>query len=184
MRGGIGDGLLALGLVFAPLSLVSFGGGNAVIAEIAQQSIAIHHWTSAREFADFFALSRATPGPGSMLAALIGWKAAGIAGALVATLAFYGPCALLVYGAARVWGRWRGSAWHTAVERGLAPVAAGLFLSGGIAVLRASPAGWPQWVAALAAAAVLLRWPRLHPVPLLLAGAALFGLLDLFWRAG
>jgi chromate transporter len=177
MRDGIGGALLALGAVFAPLSLVSFGGGNAVIADIAQQSIAVHHWTSAREFADLFALSRATPGPGSMLAALIGWRVAGLPGAFVATVALYLPSALLVYGAARVWGRWRGAVWHTAVERGLTPIAAGLFLSGGVAVLRAASSGWPQWAAALAATALLLRWPKLHPVPLLLAGAGLFGLL-------
>jgi len=170
-------GLIALGLVFAPLSLLSFGGGNAVIADIAQQSIAVHHWTSEREFADLFALSRATPGPGSMLATLIGWKVAGLSGALAATVAFYLPSALLVFAAARVWGRWRGSPWHTAIERGLAPIAAGLFLSGGIVVLRASPSGWPVWAAALVTTAALLCWPRLHPVPLLLAGAALFGIV-------
>jgi chromate transporter len=175
-----GDTLVALGLVFAPLSLLSFGGGNAVIADIAQQSVAVHGWTSAREFADLFALSRAAPGPGSMLAALIGWKAAGVAGAVVATLAFYLPSAILVFAVARLWGRWRGSAWHTAIERGMAPVAAGLFLSGGIAVLRSSPGGPAVWIAALATTAALLRWPKLHPVPLLLGAAALFGLLGAF----
>ena len=172
-----GGSLIALGLVFAPLSLLSFGGGNAVIADIAQQSIAVHHWTSEREFADLFALSRAAPGPGSMLAALIGWKAAGIAGALIATLAFYLPSALLVFAAARLWGRWRGSPWHSAIERGIAPVAAGLFLASGLVVLRASPGGPAVWVAAIVTTAALLRWPGMHPVPLLLAGAALFGML-------
>ncbi len=176
MREGSADSLVALFIVFAPLSLLSFGGGNAVLADIAQQSIA-HHWTTEREFADLFALSRAAPGPGSMLATLIGWKVAGIPGALTATIAFYLPSALLVFGAARVWGRWRGSLWHDAIERGLAPVAAGLFLSGGIVVLRASPSGWPVWAAAVVTTAALLRWPRLHPVPLLLAGGALFGLV-------
>ncbi|HEX3861173.1 MAG TPA: chromate transporter [Stellaceae bacterium] len=177
MRDGFGETLLALGAVFAPLSLLSFGGSNSVIADIAQQSIAVHHWTSDREFADLFALSRAAPGPGSMLAALIGWKVAGLAGALIASAALYLPGAVLVYGAARMWSRWRGSPWHTAIERGLAPIAAGLFLSGGIAVLRTEPGGWPVWVAAGLTTVALLRWPRLHPVPLLLGGAALFGLL-------
>ena len=176
MRGS-GDTLIALGLVFAPLSLLSFGGGNAVIADIAQQAIQVQGCTSEREFADLFALSRAAPGPGSMLAALIGWKAAGIGGAAVATIAFYVPSAALVLAVARLWGRWRGSVWHTAVERGMAPVAAGLFLSGGIAVLRASPGGPAVWVAAIATTLALLRWPKLHPVPLLLGGAALFGVL-------
>jgi len=172
-----GDTLIAVGLVFAPLSLLSFGGGNAVIADIAQQAIQVQGWTSEREFADLFALSRAAPGPGSMLAALIGWKAAGIGGAAVATLAFYVPSAALVLGVARLWGRWRGSVWHTAVERGMAPVAAGLFLSGGIAVLRASPGGAAVWIAAIATTLALLRWPKMHPVPLLLGAAVLFGML-------
>lgn len=177
---GHGDTLIVLGLVFAPLSLLSFGGGNAVIADIAQQAIQVQGWTSEREFADLFALSRAAPGPGSMLAALIGWKAAGIGGAAVATLAFYVPSAALVFAVARLWGRWRGSAWHTAVERGMAPVAAGLFLSGGIVVLRSSPGGPAVWIAAIVTTIALLRWPKMHPVPLLLGAAALFVLLGIF----
>src|SRR5437016_10406141 len=128
MSDGAGDTLLSLAAVFVPLSLLSFGGSNAVIADIAQQSIA-QGWTSEREFADFFALSRAAPGPGSMLVALIGWKVAGLPGALVATASLYLPGAILLYGASRVWGRWRGSPWHSAIERGMAPIAAGLFLS-------------------------------------------------------
>jgi len=173
----LGDSLIALGLVFAPLSLLSFGGGNAVIADIAHQAIAVQGWTSEREFADLFALSRAAPGPGSMLAALIGWKAAGIPGALVATLAFYLPSAALVLVVVRLWGRWRGSRWHTAIERGMAPIAAGLFLAAGLVVLQASPGGLAVWVAAIVTTVPLLRWPGMHPVPLLLGGAALFGIL-------
>ena len=177
---GFGETLVALGVVFAPLSLLSLGGGNAVIADIAQQAINVQGWTSEREFADLFALSRAAPGPGSMLGALIGWKAAGITGALVATLAFYLPSAVLVLAVARLWGRWRGSVWHTAIERGMAPVAAGLFLASGLVVLQASPGGPAVWAAAIVTAVALLRWPAMHPVPLLLGGAALFGILGAF----
>src|ERR1700686_5102411 len=109
MSEGIGGSLIALGLVFAPLSLLSFGGGNAVLADIAQQAIAVHHWTSEREFADWVALSRGWAVPGSMLATLIGWRVAGIPGALIATVAFYLPSALNMFGAARFYRRWRGS---------------------------------------------------------------------------
>jgi chromate transporter len=182
MRDSFGGNLIALIVVFAPLSLLSFGGSNSVIADIAHQSVAVRHWTSERDFADLFALSRAAPGPGSMLCALIGWKIAGLTGALVATVAFYLPASLLLFAAAKIWGRWRGSAWHQAVERGMAPIAAGLFLSGGVAVLRVAPAGLWAWAAAAAATAALLYWPKLHPVPLLLAGGMLFGLIDL-WGA-
>ena len=111
-----------------------------------------------------------------MFCALIGWKVAGWVGAVTATVALYLPSSLVAYGATQLWGRWRGSAWHTAVERGLAPIAAGLLLSGGLAVLRVSPGGAAVWVAAVAATAVLLRRPSVDPLVLLLAGGALFGL--------
>ena len=141
--------LLTLALVFAPLSLLSIGGGASLLAEIEHQAVSAHGWTTQREFADLFAISRAAPGPGSMLSTLIGWKVAGVTGALAATVALYLPSSLLVYGAARLWGRWRGSVWHTAIERGLAPIAAGLILAGGIAVLQVSPGGLAVRLAAI-----------------------------------
>jgi chromate transporter len=177
MHDGFAAGILALALVFTPLSLLSFGGSNAVVADIEHQTVAVHHWMTGREFADFFALSRAAPGPGSMLTAIIGWKAGGLAGAIVATLCFYAPAAVLVYVMAQLWGRWRGRRWHGAIERGLAPVAAGLLLSAGIAVLRASPGGWPIWAAAFAATGLLLRWPKLPTTALIAGGGALFGIV-------
>jgi chromate transporter len=172
--------LLALALVFAPLSLLSIGGGASLLAEIEHQSVAVHAWTTQREFADLFAISRAAPGPGTMLSTLIGWKVAGWAGALTATVALYLPSSLLVYGAARLWGRWRGSVWHTAIERGLAPIGAGLILAGGIAVLRVSPGGPAVWVAAIASTTLILRWPSLHPLALFAASGALFSLATIF----
>jgi chromate transporter len=178
VRDNLPGNLLALVVLFAPLSLLAFGGSNSVIADIAHQSVVVKQWTSDREFADLFALSRAAPGPGSMLCALIGWKVAGIWGALVATIAFYLPASLLLFAAAKIWGRWRGSPWHQAVERGMAPIAAGLFLSGGVAVLRVAPAGVAAWLAAGVTTAVLLYWPKLHPVPLLLVTGAVFCVAD------
>jgi len=172
--------LLALVVVFVPLSLLSIGGGASLLADMEHQSVTVHGWTTPREFADLFAISRVAPGPGTMLAALIGWKVAGWAGAVVATVALYLPSSLVVYGAARLWGRWRGSVWHAAVERGLAPVAAGLLLSGGIAVLRISPGGPTVWAAAIIATVLLLRWPRLHPLALFATCGTLFGVAALW----
>jgi len=170
--------LLTLALVFVPLSLFSIGGGTALLAEIELQSVTIHGWTTQREFADLFAISRAAPGPGTMLSALIGWKAAGLPGALTASVALYLPSSLLVYGGVRLWGRWRGSVWYAAIERGLAPIAAGLILSGGVAVLRASPGGPALWAAVIVSTALIYYCSRLHPLILFTAGGALFGLAE------
>jgi chromate transporter len=167
--------LLGLAIVFAPLSLFSIGGGGALVAEIEHQAVTVHGWTTPREFADLFAISRAAPGPGTMLAALIGWRVAGVPGAVAASLALYLPSSLLAYGAVRLWRRWRSSPWQSAVERGLAPIAAGLVLAGGIAVLRVAAGGAAAWAAAIAATALILRWPGLHPLTFFAAGGALFG---------
>jgi chromate transporter len=170
--------LLALTLVFAPLSLLSIGGGASLLADIENQSVTVHAWTTQREFADLFAISRAAPGPGTMLSTLIGWKVAGLPGALTATIALYLPSSLLVYGLARLWGRWRGSVWHSAVERGLSPIAAGLLLAGGLAVLRVSPGGPAVWAAAILSTVLILCRPLLHPLLLFFAGGVVFGLAD------
>jgi len=54
----------------------------------------------------------------------------------------------------------------------------GLIVAGGIAVLRVSPGGPAVWLAAIAAAAVILCRPLLHPLILFFAGGSLFGLAE------
>jgi chromate transporter len=171
--------LLALVMVFGPLSLFSIGGGASLLAEIEHQSVAVHHWTTHREFADLFAISRAAPGPGTMLSTLVGWKVAGWSGALTATMALYLPSSLVAFGVSKMWGRWRGSPWHGAIERGLAPIAAGLVLAGGLAVLQAA-GGAAVWAAAAVATAVLLARPQLNPLILFGASGVLFALVAAF----
>lgn len=166
--------LTALVVVFAQLSLVSIGGGASVFSEMQHQAVAVHGWMTQREFADLFAIARAAPGPGSLLATLIGWQAAGWQGALAVTLAFFGPSSALVYVASQVWNRWRGSAWHRLIEDALAPVASGLVLAGGYAILAGDDSSVAGWITALAVAALQFRWPRLHPLLLLAVGALMF----------
>jgi chromate transporter len=158
-------------VVFVPFSLVSIGGGTSIIAGIQHQVVDVRHWVTAREFIDLFAVSRVSPGPGSMLTTLIGWHMAGWTGALLATLGLFLPSSLLCYGVVRVWNRYRGKRWHTALEEGLAPIGTGLILAGIVTVLRLG-GGWLGWVLALGSALMLSWLPRLHPL-LLFAGAAL-----------
>ena len=166
--------LVTLALVFAPLSLVSIGGGPAILAEIQHQAVVVQGWVTQREFADLFAISRAAPGPGALLATLIGWQVAGWLGALVVSLAFFLPSSLLVYGVAHVWTRWRGSRWHAAVESGLDPIAVGLVVAGSLALLQSGNAGALAWAVAVAVAACRIWRPGLHPLVLLGVGAAVF----------
>ena len=167
------DRLLGLVLVFVPLSLLSFGGGQAIIADMQHQTVAIHGWLTDAQFVDLFALSRAAPGPTTLIAALIGWQVAGFPGALVATLAIYVPSSIVVYAATLWWHRRAAGPWREALERGLAPVAVGLIFAGAYTVTRAAHLDW-FGLATLAAALTLLLLTRISAYALMGAAAALF----------
>ncbi|MPZ55602.1 MAG: chromate transporter [Rhizobiales bacterium] len=166
--------LLALVAILAPLSIASIGGAASVYAPLQHQTVDVHHWLTGQEFIDLFAIARVTPGPGTMLATLIGWKVAGLPGALVATLALFLPATLVCYAVARVWNRYRGKPWHEAFEQGLAPIGAGLLFAGVLAILRIGAGGPLSWVTAAGVAGLLVWRPKLHPFALLTAGAVLF----------
>jgi chromate transporter len=166
--------LLALIIVVAPLSLLAIGGASSIYAPLQHQAVDIYQWMSGREYLELFAIARVTPGPGSMLTTLIGWRLAGLPGALTATLALYIPCSVLCFGVAHTWNRYRGTHWHTAIENGLRPIGAGLMIAGGVMILRVEDSGPLAWVMALAATALLTWRPLLHPMLLLLGGGAAY----------
>jgi chromate transporter len=165
--------LLALVAVFVPLSLASIGGGPAVLSEMQHQAVLVHGWMTEREFGDLFAISRAAPGPGALLATLVGWKAAGWPGALVASVAFFAPPCLLVYGALHLSRRAHGSPWRRGIEAGLAPIGIGLMCAGSYAVLKPDDTGPLGWTLAAAVAAGRLWRPGLSPLAWLGLGAGL-----------
>src|SRR5579864_8995668 len=169
--------LATLVAILAPLSVAAIGGASSIYAPLQHQTVDVLGWLTPQEFVELFAIARVTPGPGSMLATLIGFKVAGLAGAAVATLALFLPSSLICFAVARVWNRYRGRPWHQAFEDGLAPIGAGLLFAGVVAVLRLGASGplWPlSWGAAVMVAAMLTLRPRLHPSWLLLGGAVLF----------
>lgn len=177
--------LLALIVVLAPLSVVSIGGASSIYAPLEHQIVEVLQWLTPQEFMDLFAIARITPGPGTMLAALIGFKVAGLAGAAVATLALFVPSSVICFLVARVWDRYRGQPWHKALESGLVPIGTGLTFAGALAMLRLGTNGplWPlSWGLAVAAAALLTWRTRLHPFALLVGGAAIFTIANAMAR--
>ncbi len=164
---------LTLLAVFVPLSLVSVGGGQTVVADIHRQVVANHQWLTESQFVDAFAISRMAPGPGTLLVTLIGWDVAGLWGALVASIAIFVPSALLVYGIARLWARYRGARWQLALEAGLRPVAAGMILASVLVLIEALEGGWVARGIALASTGLLML-TKVNPIVLMAAGAVVF----------
>ena len=166
------DTLWALAVHFAHLSLLAFGGAQTVIPEIHRQAVDIAHWMTASEFADLFAISQASPGPNMLFVSLVGWKAAGLAGALVATLGMCLPSCVLTYWVSRAWHRFRGARWRRAVQSGLAPVTVGIVLASGYILTRAADETWLAFALTAATALVVLT-TRLNPLWMLAAGGLL-----------
>jgi chromate transporter len=165
--------LFQLLVVFVPLSVMSVGGGQAVVADIHRQVVAGLGWVSDGQFVDLFAVSRMAPGPGSLLAALVGWRVSGWLGAVVASLAFFGPSSLMFYALARFWTVRPRSRLMAAVEEGLAPVSSGLVLATTFVLLSSAEGGLLAWAVALASTAALVAGV-LGPFPLLGLGAVIF----------
>jgi chromate transporter len=165
--------LISIVIVFLPLSLATIGGGQSIIAELHRQVVDVHHWMTPAQFVDAFAISRMAPGPGALLVTLIGWHVAGIWGAVLATIAIFGPTTILIYGVANLWSRHERTRWQKAVEDGLRPVATGMILAAVYILFQALEGGWLARAIAVASAGTLLT-TRVNPLLLMLAGAVAF----------
>ena len=161
-----------LAWTFGLMSLFAVGGANSAIPEMHRIAVDVQHWMSDKQFADVFAISQMSPGPNVLIVTLIGYSVAGVAGALVATLAMCGPTALLAYYVSRLLERSSHSRWPAIVQAALVPLSIGLMGASGLILALTSD---QSWAAALttAVAAVLAFATRLNPFWLLLAGGLL-----------
>ena len=152
------------------LSLVAVGGATAVLPELHGVSVTQHHWLTSPEFARLFAIAQAAPGPNVLIVAVIGYRLAGVGGAIVSLLAMVGPSSILAYFASRAWMRFERTRPRIVLAAVLSPLAVGLVAGSGIAVARTidpTPLG-----IGLVVLATALAWrTKLSPVILLALGA-------------
>ena len=160
---------------FALMSLFAIGGANGAIPEMHRLVVETRGWMSDRQFADMFALAQVTPGPNVIIVTLIGYHAAGIAGALVTTLGMCGPACAFALFVGRLWDRFKNARWRIAIQAGLVPISIGLTAASALVVARAATTSWTSVVLTLVAAAVSYRL-TLNPL-WIFAVAALLGLV-------
>ncbi len=164
------DTLTALALIFSQLSVVAFGGGNTTLPEMHRQVVDVHHWMSNADFAALYALAQAAPGPNLMVAPLIGWQVAGLAGLLVTALAIFGPSSILTVVALHAWRRFKNRPWQRAVQAGLVPISTGLVAASATIITHAVDRAWIFVAITAVSTMVLLRF-RVHPLWMLALGA-------------
>lgn len=77
--------LLTIMLSFGKIGLISLGGGNSMLKLLEYEAVTYRHWIGEEEFIGMVGTSFLFPGlTGVKLAALIGYKAAGMSGLVMA----------------------------------------------------------------------------------------------------
>jgi chromate transporter len=161
-----------LAWTFGLMSLFAVGGANAAIPEMHRLAVDAQHWMTDKQFADAFAISQMSPGPNVLIVTLIGYSVAGLAGALVATLAMCVPTAVLAYCVSRLLTRPSHSRWPAIIQAALVPLSIGLMAASGLILALTSDRTWTAALLTMVSA-VLAAATRLNPFWMLLAGGCL-----------
>ena len=131
---------------FLGIGATAFGGGFGSIPLIQAQVVDAHSWLTTKEFVDGIALGQITPGPVFITATFIGYRVAGIAGAIAATLAVFTPSVTAIILLAHLHGRIQDH-WATrAIIKGLQAGFIGLILSVTLQFATKSLLSWPAWL--------------------------------------
>jgi chromate transporter len=102
-------GLLAeVGLFFAKLAIVTFGGAYAVLAYMVQEAVGDYGWLTTAQMMDALGLAETTPGPLILVTQFVGFLAGaqqggwwlGLAAALVTLWVTFAPCFLWIFAGA------------------------------------------------------------------------------------
>ncbi|MCA1994597.1 MAG: chromate transporter, partial [Coleofasciculus sp. S288] len=166
--------VLKLFTTFAVMSVTLFGSGYVFIPIIQDAVVNGQGWVTNKEFIDGLAISQITPGPILITSAFIGYKVAGLLGALSATLGMFLPPALLMLAGTYFLDRIKQSAVIKAALRGVRPAVVGMLVAAAFVVGSTAPQHWASAVILVAALIAIIRF-RVE-VALVIPVAGLVGL--------
>ncbi|MBI5107092.1 MAG: chromate transporter [Solirubrobacterales bacterium] len=171
--------LPALSWTALKVGALSYGGGFVIIPLMQADAVDHHGWMTDQEFLNAVAFGQLTPGPVVQTVAVVGYAAAGLGGALLASAVAFGPSFAFILGGFRHFTRLRENADARAFLDGAGPASIGAILGAAVPLALALEEAWQ--VAVLAAAAIALLLLRRGVVPVLL-GAGAAGVVA--WLAG
>jgi chromate transporter len=159
--------------------LLTFGGAYTVIPFLQEDAVATGAWMTNPQFLDGLALSSLLPAPLIIFATFVGYAGGGAWGAVAVTVAIFLPAfafSLVAHDPLeRLVSR---PSVHQLLE-GVTAGVVGLIAGTGIVLLVASVRSIPQAIVFAAALVCLFRFKSKAVIPLVVAGAALFGVI---WR--
>ena len=168
--------LLELFLTFFKIGLFTFGGGYAMISLIEEEVARRRGWIGEDELTEVFAIAESTPGPIAInCATYVGYKQAGMAGGVAATLGVVLPSFIIIYGISLCLDRFMAMTLIANAFKGIQVAVAFLILRAGIRLISKMPKTAATVTACALAAALVLcinlfGW-RLSTIWLILMGA-------------
>ena len=170
-----------LATVFLRAGALTFGGGYVIVPVLEAELVQGRHWLTTQAFVDAMALGQITPGPVLITSTFVGYTLAGLAGALVSTLAVFLPSFVFVVLVSLSLDRFRDSPGIQAFLLGLQPAVVGLMAAATATLVRHGVRDVPG--AAVAVAAFLLLWRlRVNPIWLVLGAGTLGAVWALLLR--
>jgi chromate transporter len=167
--------LSSLFLMFLRLGLTAFGG-PAMVAYIRELAVGRKRWLSEQTFADGTALCQSIPGATAMqMAAYVGLRTHGAAGALAAFAGFGLPAFVLMVALSAVYQASRDLGPVASAFRGLQVIVVALVANAAVTFGRKSIRNWRDASLASAAAAFLIL--RGSPILAIVASAAVGAVL-------
>jgi chromate transporter len=118
-------GLLSIAWVALKVGALSFGGGFVIIPLMQHDAVDTYHWMSSAQFLSAVALGQITPGPVVQTVSVVGYAAAGVGGALLASLVAFTPSFIFVLAGGPRFDQLRRSASAQAFLTGAGPAAIG-----------------------------------------------------------
>jgi chromate transporter len=171
-----GPSLGALFLAFLKMGAFGFGGVYSMLSFFERELVERRRWLTAEEFAEGVALGQVTPGPPIVnVGVFVGYRLAGVRGALATTLGQVLPGFLFVLAIAVLYGRLGSSPALAGALKGIGAAVVGLLASVVLRLGRRVVDGWAAALIALAAF-VLLAFLRVNPL-LVVVGSGVAGWL-------
>jgi chromate transporter len=164
-------GSAAIAWVALKVGALSYGGGFVIIPLMQHDAVSSYHWMTNTQFLNAVALGQVTPGPVVLTVATVGYAAAGLAGALLATGIAFAPSFLFVLLGGRHFARVRSHAGIQAFLTGAGATVIGAILGSAVPLGLALSQWWQLGVLALAL--IWLLALRRGVVPAIIAGAVL-----------
>ena len=128
--------LLQLFWEFFKTGFFAVGGGMATLPFLYAISEKTG-WYSSAQLADMIAVSESTPGPiGVNMATYVGFRLAGVAGSVVATVGLITPSVIIILLIARALQKFRENQYVDAAFYGLRPCSIGLIAAAGLLVVK------------------------------------------------